>query len=521
MTQISTAPAGPVDAAQLEQQIRARIDSLSYLPTTVAVAMKFIELGKDPAAEPSDYAKVVSSDSSLSTKLLAMANSPWFGIRNKVTSVKMAVNFLGLGTVRTMAISYCIAGLHNELRLTPDESRMFWEASLFKGVAARHFAKAMDEELAEQGFVAGMFQDFALPIMYSAAKEQYLAILEHPDLGWEARLEAERELFRLDHAEVGRILAEKLELPDMFVDAVAFHHNHERLTEFMENELVGHAIHAASLFPTVLNVWNPDDADRLCRFLDEHIGTASSESTRFLQDVQQEFNQMYHYFEDKEPPETRLAELMIQAAKEGADQTTHLVASVSQLMQEAASMGIEVNQLVKSHNQLKDKATHDQLTDVLNREGFTNQANELLAKAARYGTGFAVLYLDVDKFKSINDTLGHEFGDRALKIVSARMSEAVRQQDLMGRMGGDEFALIIYDCTEPDAKTVAGQILSQVASEPIGRGKGATTISLSAGLLYLRPSNKEHPLDTLISVADKLMYQAKRGGGNQIQTRIV
>jgi HD-like signal output (HDOD) protein len=114
---MNTSVAGTVtaDAATLEQRIRSKIETLSYLPTTAAVAMKFIELGKNPEAEPAEYAKVISSDSALSSKLLALANSPWFGVRNKVTSVRLAVNLLGLGTVRTLAISYCMAGLHNGL----------------------------------------------------------------------------------------------------------------------------------------------------------------------------------------------------------------------------------------------------------------------------------------------------------------------------------------------------------------------------------------------------------------------
>src|SRR5437016_3719345 len=154
---------GAAKPPDLESQVRARIDSLSYLPTTVAVAMKFIDLGKDPEASPADYVKVISSDSSLSAKLLALANSSWFGVRNRVTKIQVAVNLLGLGTVRTMAISYCLAGLHSELRLSREESRVFWAGSLCKAVAAKQFAARIDPKLGEEGFAAGLFQDFSLP----------------------------------------------------------------------------------------------------------------------------------------------------------------------------------------------------------------------------------------------------------------------------------------------------------------------------------------------------------------------
>ena len=88
-------------------------------------------------AGPGEYAKIICSDSALSSKLLSLANSSWFGVRNQVTKPLMAINLLGLGTVRTLAISYCLTGLHNNLGLSADESRTFWTASLSKAVAAR------------------------------------------------------------------------------------------------------------------------------------------------------------------------------------------------------------------------------------------------------------------------------------------------------------------------------------------------------------------------------------------------
>jgi diguanylate cyclase (GGDEF)-like protein len=213
--------------------------------------------------------------------------------------------------------------------------------------------------------------------------------------------------------------------------------------------------------------------------------------------------------------------LMVQAASEGADNTGHLVRTVHELMQQAASMGMEMNQLLQSHSKLEDKSNHDPLTGLLNREGFINKAKDLLPRVARYGISLGMVYLDIDGFKSINDRLGHEFGDRALKNAADRMAEATRQQDLLGRMGGDEFALLLYDCKEPEAEQIVRRILSHVAAEPVCKGKQSTKLALSAGLLYVRPSNRVRSLDTLLSAADHLMYEAKQAGGNQMQRRIV
>jgi len=521
MSQTTAEAAVATDAAELEQQVRARIESLSYLPTTVAVAMKFVELRNNLEAEPSDYAKVIGADASLSAKLLALANSPWFGIRNKVTTVRNAVNLLGLGTVRTMAISYCMAGLHNELRLTRDESRRFWEACLCKAVAARCYAQKLNPALAEEAFVAGLFEDFAIPIMYAVARQRYLVIPADSSCDAQGQLQKERDLFHLDHTEVGRILAQKLDLPEMFVDAIAFHHNQERLREFMADEVTAQAVHVSALFPHDLDTWNSPDADRLCGIIDgtrvlNEIGPAA-----FLQEVQNGVDEYYRFFDEGGQMDRRLADLLIQASKEGAENTDYLVRTVHQLMREAASVGLQMNQLIVHNTTLKDKATRDQLTGLLNREGFAVAAEQTLAQSSRYGTGFAVVFFDIDRFKAFNDTYGHQFGDRVLTSVAECLTTTTREQDLKARMGGDEFILLLADCSQAEAQDTVKRILEQVAGTPVGRSDDQARATLSAGLLYINPTNTQHPLQGLIDAADKLMYESKEAGGNRITNRVV
>jgi len=481
--------------------------------------MKLVELGKDLEADPRDYAKVIGADSSLSSKILALANSSWAGVRSKVTNVQSAINLLGLGTIRTLAVSYCMTGLHNELRLSPEESEMFWESSLCKAVAAKKYASSFDAKRGEEAFVSGLFQDFAVSVMYATAKGRFIAILQSPDMPGHAQLCQERGLFRMNHAETGRILAQKLELPDLFVDAIAFHHDYDKLNEFIEHEAVAGAIYVASLFPHVLNVWHRDDADALCAFLQER--DSSVEPKAFLAQVQQEFDQLYSFFHDGGAPDTQLADLLERATREVADNTTGLVATVNELMRQAAATGIERNELVREQAKLEDKTTRDQLTGVLNREGFTAQATELMEKAAHYAIGFAVAYLDIDKFKAVNDSLGHEFGDLALTTVVSGITEAVCQDNLIGRMGGDEFVVLLNDCTKEYATGIMERIISNVAAKTVRNRNQSAQMSLSAGLLYVRPSNRQQHLDTVVSMADKLMYQAKRSGGNQLVSRAI
>ena len=506
-------------SGKLEQQVRARIESMGYLPTTVAVAMKFMELGKNPEADPSDYSKVISSDGSLSSKLLSLANSSWFGVRNRVTKVPVAVNLLGLGTVRTLAISYCMTGLHNELRLTPQESRMFWMASLCKAVAAKQFVSLSDPKLGEEAFAAALFQDFALPVMFATDRAAVLELLQDANLDVKTRLLKERALFRLDHAELGRCISQKLELPELFIDAVAFHHSLPSLLEFVEKRPLAEACYVAALFPHQLDAWNRQDAEDLKAFIATHAaGRITADA--FLAGVQQEFNDLFRYFEQSDPPANILAELMektlCQAAREAADNTTALVGTMTELMQQAASAGQQVHHLLTQQDQLELAVTRDKLTGALNRDGFQAKAAEMIARACRYGTAFAVVYLDLDRFKSINDTAGHSAGDEALQKATAAMTEGLRQNDLVCRLGGDEFALFLNDCADAHAVQVVERMLERIASMPIKGAEQPLHCTASAGLVWVQTRSLDLPLDKLLRAADLLMYESKRGGGNRI-----
>src|SRR5690606_32508796 len=144
---------------------------------------------------------------------------------------------------------------------------------------------------AEEAFAAGLFQDFALPIMYSVARETMMPLLNNPALPADGRLLNEREMFRLDHAELGRMVAQKLELPELFVDAIAFHHDRSNLEAFVENRTLAAAAQVAALFPHHLDCWNAEDAQALREILAAH--EPAIDPKQFLDEVQREFNTLY------------------------------------------------------------------------------------------------------------------------------------------------------------------------------------------------------------------------------------
>ncbi len=158
---------------------------------------------------------------------------------------------------------------------------------------------------------------------------------------------------------------------------------------------------------------------------------------------------------------------------------------------------------------------HDALTDLPNRILFADRLKQALARAQRYGRGVGVLFVDLDQFKSINDSLGHETGDALLKIVADRLVRCVRSTDTIARLGGDEFAMVLPDLARgEDAGLVAQKVLDAVG-QPATVGNQTIPVTASVGIA-LYPFDATDP-DVLLAQADRAMYRAKEKGGQCYQ----
>ncbi len=172
-------------------------------------------------------------------------------------------------------------------------------------------------------------------------------------------------------------------------------------------------------------------------------------------------------------------------------------------------------QLERANAQLEHAATHDPLTGLPNRLLLSDRLAQATAQSERYSRGFAVLVVDLDRFKSNNDSLGHIAGDELLKEVARRLSALLRKADTLARMGGDEFVLVLNEVTGPrDAETVASKILASLAAPVILSGI-EVHISASIGVSVFPADGVE--ADHLLQHADSAMYHAKKNGRNAFQ----
>ncbi|MCB2182106.1 MAG: sensor domain-containing diguanylate cyclase [Desulfobulbaceae bacterium] len=172
----------------------------------------------------------------------------------------------------------------------------------------------------------------------------------------------------------------------------------------------------------------------------------------------------------------------------------------------------DITELKNAEQKLKEMAHYDPLTGLANRNLFFQCLDRALLDAKRHNRVFALLYLDLDKFKPINDTFGHDVGDLVLKEVGGRLNAIVRADDIVARMGGDEFIFLLSGLKEPeDAERVAEKIIQKIII-PFEVDKSSHSLGVSIGISVYPDDGKS--TEDLIAQADTAMYLAKEGGGN-------
>lgn len=163
----------------------------------------------------------------------------------------------------------------------------------------------------------------------------------------------------------------------------------------------------------------------------------------------------------------------------------------------------------------QDLSRHDPLTGLLNRRAFEERVETVLAIARRHPRSLALAYLDLDNFKTVNDTRGHDAGDEVLRAVAEVLRHRLRSSDVVARLGGDEFAILLPETDAPQAQALLERV-GGALEEAMSRG--GWPVSASVGVICLSSAPKS--LEEILEWADGLMYAAKRAGKGRIHVEI-
>ena len=206
----------------------------------------------------------------------------------------------------------------------------------------------------------------------------------------------------------------------------------------------------------------------------------------------------------------------------GADGTYHWVESNTRAYTDAA--GVEdgfltslrvVDELVATEHELARRAHVDDLTGLMNRAEMLQQLSGMMAKGRRRGDNVAILFCDIDWFKSVNDKYGHAAGDEVLRVTAQRIAATIRQDDVAARFGGDEILVALTGVRDREEALIVAEKVRHACRDDIDVVDAVVHVTVSIGVAF---ASAGEPVDEVIADADRAMYQAKKTGRDRVVT---
>ena len=482
------------------------------LPTLPTVAAQILEMTSEAEIDLQKIAETVQLDQALATKVLRTVNSSFYGLSRPCGTVQQAMVFLGLNTVKTLVLSFSLVDTIDSRgrdQLGFDYSS-YWKRSINSAVAARTLARMTGIWDPEEAFFAGLVQDFGMIAMYHKYGRQYVEAIDALRGDHRELCRLEQDLFQVTHAEIGASVAEQWMLPPSQVAAIRGHHSSGHIDEIWQDQ--ARLVELAGLLTSALDNQAPRRTiSEYRRYAREWFDLDGRQAEQGLAATREESGTVSVFFNlEQVVPAQRL-----------------LANAESQLFQHQINMGRHARELQQKNEDLSEKVHRDSMTGVLGRSGFDLEVSRLFSEMAEKGRCLSLLFCDADRFKPINDRYGHSVGDAVLKHLANIMQERARREDVVCRFGGDEFVLLLPGCNEEDARRVAEDILTQLASTPMkldcefptAEINGDMTLTSSMGLATFDPESSEiDSPEMLVTCADQAMYTAKRRGGNGVAT---
>jgi diguanylate cyclase (GGDEF)-like protein len=501
-----------------------RIWTSSQLPSLPTVAVRLLELSRDTDTLIRDVVDIIKSDPALSAKILKAANSTYFGVRCEVKSLERAVPLLGTTVTTSLALSFSLVDATMQRGPLAEHYRQYWKQSLVHATAAESLAVCIAPAMAPEFFLGGLLQDIGRLAMLKTIPQEYTAVLNTADREGAALIDVESSHLGFDHAYIGGQLLEHWKLPPELIEAVRHHHEEvDALWGYRESadfSLYAASALAASVGEYFCTARKGYALDRSRRITERCFQFDESRLEAFLQEVAERIGQLAELFNVDVTDLGDPAEIMTQANEQLAQLALreHVASTQATLKHQVVEQ--QRKELEVRNRELEQQALHDPLTQLYNRRPFEEALQREVHRCLRTATPLGVLFLDIDHFKSINDTHGHAIGDAVLRHVADVLRKSVRASDVLARYGGEEFVILVNQPTERGFEKLAERIRQQVQETQFSHGNKTVPVTVSIGGALSIPGREDHLIgEVLLSTADACLYEAKRAGRNRAIVR--
>jgi diguanylate cyclase (GGDEF)-like protein len=485
-----------------------RVMNCQHLPSLPGVAMRVLELTADKNVSSVEIATTIQNDPALTTKVLRTVNSSFYGLPTPCPSIKRATSLLGMNTVKSIVLGFSLvestkkAGLNKRFDMLS-----YWRRAVYSAAGARTIAQALRRCDPEEAFIGAMVQDIGVLAFAATLKEEYDAVIAEAAADHEGTSEAERKRLGADHSQVGARLAERWRLPPQVIECIRWHHEPDRSSPALGDLL--RAVAAGGLAAAVLADTN--DPKKLGRFVVSMRNWGEMDALA-ARDLLVQINESA----------SQLAKSMDLKTGDSADLSSIMSRAHEQLLATQEDIQRETQELRRSNDELAKKTVTDALTGAFNRAHFDGEVAAAYARSNAERTPLTVIFSDADKFKSVNDTHGHQAGDAVLVELARRLRDALGTLGTVCRYGGEEFAIIVPGADEERGMRLAEALRRKIAAMPFDLSALRPGLSLpvtvslgvaahdpAAGSVFAKPED-------LVHLADLGVYAAKKAGRNRV-----
>lgn len=479
----------------MNDEITKKLRFCTSLPSLPAVATKIIDLANDPNADIGIACQYISFDPALSAKILKVANSPLYKSRRVATNIRQAVSILGTHTVIVIALSFSLA---NSLMRTPGQyatvfdNEAFWLRSIASSLACRALGEKLGLKNLDDLFLAGLLQEIGI-LAYSAIMPEEYSPVYSSTTDHDSLLKTEREVFGAGHDELGYALLKQWHIPDYIAISCISSHSQPEPIELGPTLQACVAV-SRYLADYFLNPQEKGNVSILTQAAKSWLSLDSSTLTEVIDIMESGLSSVEDLF----------------------DITIHDASEIAGILAEAKEL-LMVHDLAKV-KELEEKSQRDGLTGAHNRTYFDDKLQREYFLSQRNNIPLTIAMIDLDHFKSVNDTHGHVVGDAILVAVVCAIFGQIRQDDTLSRYGGEEFTLILPGTTLADSRNLIRRLKDNIAAIAYKlEDNSSVNVTTSIGVAaYMDDTTDfQEPKDMIIA-ADAALYAAKNAGRNKI-----
>ncbi len=473
------------------------------LPTLPAVAIRLLELTRDPEVELGSIAKLVQHDQALTSRILRTVNSSYYHLAQPCPTIKRALTYLGLNTVKSLVLGFSLVELSKNCDASFDLLD-YWRRCLYSAAAARRIALSTGACDPDEVFIAALMQDIGMLAMHAALGSDYGDLITETKGNHFMLPRCESTALGFTHADAGAQLGVQWHLPDQLVKPIRYHH--QGGIGGYGNDAMVNAVILASRIANLLSADDPKPVLSVVDAMSQALFHLSMEDEREL---------LAMISADTE----ELSSLLDVEIAALPDIGVILADADDALMKHRLDKRKKNERLNPSPIHKEREVITGSLTGVGNRRLFDLELAAGFKKARQEQGTLGLILADADDFASINEALGRAAGDEVLRQLARRLQAGVGTAGRLCRFKGEQFGILVPGLSRFDAARLAERLRRAVEKHQIELQGVYAQITLSFGVAALEPdvaAQLNRP-ELLVQLADKALKAAKQAGRNRVR----